>query len=431
MLDIEEHIWSPMFGIKGNIDLTVEVNVKQDGSTSTLLMPFEIKTGKSTNTASHRAQTSLYNLMMKDRYGVEIKAGMLYYMKVGEMHQIPTLRNELMRLIIQRNRMATYLSSNSKLPDVEKSKSKCENCFALDTCMVYHKATEQGTAESSGLGDIFDKKVGHMTDRHIQFFQKWEKLISQEESDAYSYRKEIWCMMSAEREKAGRCFGQMKIVKTGAENRDESKVHRFVYTLMKASHDMLSLSQLSQETTHLESNHSSLLNSNINVNDPIVISSEAGHYALAIGFVVSITPSSITVAVDRRLHGIPERLSKFDEENNQIFRGLLAHSPRNAAKSLKSNLHHQSETALYRIDKDEMAAGIAAVRGNLISLFISDSTSMDLESLKSLKKRRLIVDLEPPVFNQLSSKDLNDLTVDLNTDQRKAVEKVISGMILF
>jgi DNA replication ATP-dependent helicase Dna2 len=68
LLDVEEHVWSPMYGLKGNIDATVQV-VMQDGQEKkTLTVPFEIKTGKNA-TDSHRAQTALYTLLLSDRYG--------------------------------------------------------------------------------------------------------------------------------------------------------------------------------------------------------------------------------------------------------------------------------------------------------------------------------------------------------------------------
>ena len=74
VLDIEEHIWSPMWGIKGNIDASLEVKSKfgNSGQVLTNMMPFELKTGKNSTAVSHRAQASLYSLMMQDRYGSRI-----------------------------------------------------------------------------------------------------------------------------------------------------------------------------------------------------------------------------------------------------------------------------------------------------------------------------------------------------------------------
>ncbi len=67
LLDVEEHVWSPMYGLKGNIDATVQVTMRDENEDRTLTVPFEVKTGKSVN-ESHRAQTALYNLLLSYRY---------------------------------------------------------------------------------------------------------------------------------------------------------------------------------------------------------------------------------------------------------------------------------------------------------------------------------------------------------------------------
>lgn len=74
VLDIEENIWSPMFGLKGKIDASVQVLLgtsKRNPALDprTLTVPFELKTGRMSNVTSHRAQTMLYTLLMTDRYG--------------------------------------------------------------------------------------------------------------------------------------------------------------------------------------------------------------------------------------------------------------------------------------------------------------------------------------------------------------------------
>lgn len=69
LLDVEEHVWSPTYGLKGNIDATVEVRMNDENGDRTLAVPFEVKTGRNTSNSSHRAQTALYTLLMADRYG--------------------------------------------------------------------------------------------------------------------------------------------------------------------------------------------------------------------------------------------------------------------------------------------------------------------------------------------------------------------------
>lgn len=81
--DIEENVWSPLFGLKGKIDATVRVTQYQTpdagveihrgpraASWHTAYMPLELKTGRGgTAHTSHMAQTMMYCLLLKDRYG--------------------------------------------------------------------------------------------------------------------------------------------------------------------------------------------------------------------------------------------------------------------------------------------------------------------------------------------------------------------------
>lgn len=69
LLEVEEHVWSPMYGLKGNVDATVEVVYNDSGDPKTLTIPLEMKTGRKDTSHSHRAQTSLYTLLLSDRYG--------------------------------------------------------------------------------------------------------------------------------------------------------------------------------------------------------------------------------------------------------------------------------------------------------------------------------------------------------------------------
>jgi len=69
LLEVEEKIWSPMYGLKGNVDATVQVRLQDGNLERTLTVPFELKTGKH-QSAAHKAQTSLYTLLLSDRYGM-------------------------------------------------------------------------------------------------------------------------------------------------------------------------------------------------------------------------------------------------------------------------------------------------------------------------------------------------------------------------
>jgi hypothetical protein len=67
VLDIEEHLWSPTYGLKGMIDASIQLRLSP--TNKVLTVPFELKTGKASRFVTNRAQTLLYTLLMSDRYG--------------------------------------------------------------------------------------------------------------------------------------------------------------------------------------------------------------------------------------------------------------------------------------------------------------------------------------------------------------------------
>ena len=75
LLEVEEKVWSPLYGLKGNVDASVQVVLKNGNEEKTLTVPFELKTGKH-QSAAHKAQTSLYTLLLSDRYGMQSTSGL-------------------------------------------------------------------------------------------------------------------------------------------------------------------------------------------------------------------------------------------------------------------------------------------------------------------------------------------------------------------
>lgn len=124
------------------------------------------------------------------------------------MKMISKKKHHIRALIIGRNALAQYIRSDNQLPPMlTHRKFICQRCYALDTCLFYHKAFEDGTCNSvkaSGLKLEFEDKTKHLTNNHIQFFKKWDTLISLEENDDQNIRREIWSFESEEREKLGR-----------------------------------------------------------------------------------------------------------------------------------------------------------------------------------------------------------------------------------
>ncbi|KAG6836385.1 hypothetical protein H0H93_008591 [Arthromyces matolae] len=404
LLDIEEDIWSPTYGLKGKLDATVNAIIADPNppfSTPVVTggpSPLEIKTGRAVAGMEHRAQTMLYTLLATERYGVDVASGLLYYTQSEEVTKVPASRNEIRGLIIARNEMAAYMmrrnegvpaesgSTEPFLPPSIDDERVCKRCYALDTCMLYRKAVEGVEDVSSPIADIYELRTSHLSPSRAQFFKHWEALISLEEQDLIRFRKELWTMGAAERELKGRCFSAMVLDASfeaasslTGDTAGNSKVHRFTYRFNRSP-----------------TASSSLLNGHMNVGDPITVSVGPALLAFARGFIVQLTPTEVVVGVDHKLSigDITKRLSTTSQRGQPI---------------------------IFRIDKDEFSGAMGRIRDNLAQLFYANGDTRHLE---------LVVDLKSPTFEerppQLTSEILSH-SAHLNVNQTQAMTKVLSA----
>lgn len=155
-----------------------------------------------------------------------------------------------------------------------------------------------------------------------------------------------------------------------------------------------------------------------------MVSDELGHFALANGFATDLQPDVLYVNVDRRLHGARTRQAGFDPIDNQSFNGIVE-IQNDGAPRVSSQLGTQVEaTMTYRVDKDEFKSGMAMARNNIIQLFTKNGDS---------KRRELIARGREPTFKLPRQGTqypyFEKHREGLNIDQRKAVEKVLTGML--
>ncbi|KAG8423602.1 DNA replication endonuclease-helicase Dna2, variant 2 [Metarhizium acridum] len=402
LLDVEEHVWSPMYGLKGNVDATVEVAMSDGKRTRTLTVPFEVKTGKHAN-SNHMAQTALYTLLLSDRYDIDIAYGILYYMETSKTMRIPAIQHELRHMILQRNQLACYIRERSvQLPPMLKSKHMCGKCYAKTSCFTYHRLADNGDGESSGMHEKFDELVRHLTPTHQDFFVKWENLLTMEEKESQKTKRELWTMTSTEREKKSRCFSDV-IIEEGSASVDtlNPRINRFHYTFIKRN----------------QQPNFSFLESELTTGEPVVVSDEEGHFALAIGYVTSVRKQRISVAVDRRLHNARTRQLGFDEIDNQVFSSIMDVTQGKSPDQVQCEI--KEPPVRYRLDQDEFSNGMATVRNNLVQMMANDVPS-------ATQIRRLIVDLAPPRFKTVPTQYTVTDGENLNVDQRRAIEKVMS-----
>ena len=380
-----------------------------------------------------------YSLTM-ECVDVDVVCGLLYYMETSTMTRIRSMRNELRHLIIQRNELACFVRDRSQqLPPMLKRSHACGRCYAKVPCFVYHKLVDGGSSSTAGFGPgeehRFDDVVRHLTPTHEAFFKHWDNLLAKEESNMLTNRRELWTMLSTERERLGRCFANV-VIEPGSffEDLDAPKVYRYRYSLVRRG-----------DVGHTAP--TSFLESQLVVGEPIVISDEAGHFALANGFVTQVTQRKVAVSVDRKLQQHARRQEGFDEKQNQVFRGIIEVS-KEGNGGVESAGGHASddmsaEPVLYRLDKDEFNNGMATVRNNLVQI-------MTNSKIGCREIRELVVDGRPPTFNcdddmimtgtDTSSMTLSDPVDDggaeqhqgqptetLNSDQKRAIEHVLTA----
>lgn len=400
VIDIEEMIYSPKFGLKGMIDasLLVKFSSMNLGGKDRIL-PLEFKTGKLTTgqaALEHRAQVILYALLMSDRYLDSVDSGLLYYLQTNQTQGVAIQHADLVGLVMRRNEHAANLllaSSTQQLPPMLQNMHACQRCWHLDTCSIYHKAQEGGTAESSGLGELFNEKTEHLSGSHFGFLKQWDCLIDLEAQELQASQREIWRLPAQEREQVGSCLSSMRIkIWPDGFCEEQKKRGALVYSF---SRNISYTSSNKKERKSVELN--GLHERSFSCGDHVLLSTECGHVAVAAGSICDITEHSVSIKLSHQLR-LPQEEGISDKE-------LL----------LKQ---------VWRIDKDETASFLAAMRFNVLQLLLKSGHEQG---------RRLIVDLEPPRFDSggFFSQDPAAFYVrsapDLNDDQRRAIFKILSA----
>jgi len=311
-----------------------------------------------------------------------------------------------MHMIIKRNELACYVRDRIELPPILKEDFKCQKCYAQESCFLYHNLVEDGKGEmlNKKAKDRYDELVQPLQPSHQEFMKKWDTLLTKEETDMMKFRRELWTMLSTEREKLGRCFSNV-ILEPGSthEEKNGQKINRYSYAFIKQR----------------PAPGFSFTESQLTIGEPIVVSDEQGHFALANGYVTNVKKRRITVAVDRRLHNSRIKLPGFNSQSNQTFAGIME-----VTREGDTVAKHETdeEPVLYRLDKDEFSNGMAAARNNLVQI-------MDNSVYKAHDLRALIVDGRAPVFKPATDAPSlpGSQQMSMNADQRAAVSKVMSA----
>ncbi|XP_074088489.1 DNA replication ATP-dependent helicase/nuclease DNA2 isoform X2 [Macrotis lagotis] len=381
-LDIEENIWSPRFGLKGKIDVTVNVKIHRESKATCRIMPLELKTGKESNSIEHRSQVVLYTLLSQERRA-DPESGLLLYLRTGNMYSVPARHLDRRELLKLRNQMAFYLfhgvtkanagteqTQLAPMPPIITDSYTCKYCSQMYNCALYSRAVEQQVDKSfipPAMLPKIEKATQHLKRSHLQYFSLWYLMITLESQskDRRRSHRNIWLMSASEREKNGDCIGNLIRID-----------------------DVLTVSS-GQYLHNFQRKDSRIPNTNLMAGDRVVVSGEERSLlALSSGYVKKINMTTITCLLDRNLSKLPE-------------------------------------STLFRLDYEERIGGIETSLGNLSKLMENTPSSEKL--------RDLIIDFREPQFIPYLSSVLPHEAKDtvanilkgLNKPQRQAMKKVL------
>uniref|UniRef100_G1PRU7 DNA replication ATP-dependent helicase/nuclease n=1 Tax=Myotis lucifugus TaxID=59463 RepID=G1PRU7_MYOLU len=381
-LDIEESIWSPRFGLKGKIDVTVGVKIHRGCKTKYKIMPLELKTGKESNSIEHRSQLVLYTLLSQERRA-DPEAGLLLYLKTGQMYPVPAKHLDKRELLKLRNQMAFSLSHRisrpatgkektelTPLPQIIEEQQTCKYCSQVGNCALYSRAVEQqmdGSSVPTGMLAKIKEETQHLKVTHLEYFSLWCLMLTLESKskDNKKNNQNIWLMSSSEMEQSGNCIGNLIRTEHVKTLCDGQYLHNF------------------------QRKNGAMPVTNLMAGDRIILSGEERTlFALSRGYVKEITVTTVTCLLDRNLSVLPE-------------------------------------STLFRLDQEEKNCDIDTPLGNLSKLMKNTDASQKL--------RDLIIDFREPQFiSYLSSilpHDAKDTVASilkgLNKPQRQAMKKVL------
>uniref|UniRef100_A0A8D2P1J1 DNA replication ATP-dependent helicase/nuclease n=1 Tax=Zosterops lateralis melanops TaxID=1220523 RepID=A0A8D2P1J1_ZOSLA len=382
ILDIEENIWSPRFGLKGKIDVTARVKIHCQSGVQSRIMPLELKSGKESNSIEHRSQVILYTLLNLERR-VDPEAGFLLYLKTGTMYPVSGARMDRRELMKLRNHVAFYLTHSTYKSDVGRQKSQlaalppviddsqaCKHCSQMHNCFLYSRAVEQkmaGVAFPPAMVPVIDRETQHLKPSHLEYFSLWYLMLTLELQSGEHKKgyKNIWMIPALEREKAGDCVGNMIRVDEVHEISEGQYLHFF------------------------QRRNGAIPGTNLLVGDRVVVSGEEkGLLGLATGYVREVSATKVSCLLGR-------------------------------------NLSNLSENTIFRLDHGEGDVGSGIPFENLSKLMKDSPVSERL--------RNLIIDFQKPHFIQhLSSvlppeakETVANILKGLNKPQKQAMKQVL------
>ncbi|XP_022654405.1 DNA replication ATP-dependent helicase/nuclease DNA2-like isoform X2 [Varroa destructor] len=263
VVDIEENLWCPRLGLKGKVDMTVELEMAANGNIARQA-PLELKTGKPSFSREHSAQVLLYTLMMNEKMGAEHRSllpdnpkavgaaprdsqtagscgvGVLTYIQRGaDSVLVKADKGSLQELIQHRNRLAKawWALQNPEL-DIDTIRMRpnavgpfkeeerfCDNCSANVACSLFAHMNKD-LPEGSVRAKVATKVLGNLNEQELSYAWHWLMLLDIECAEHARQNPQAFWKYSVERRvNNGTCVASLRLANVSAKKfQDNSQV---------------------------------------------------------------------------------------------------------------------------------------------------------------------------------------------------------------
>ncbi|MEN2496935.1 MAG: Tripartite DNA replication factor [Marteilia pararefringens] len=209
IVDVETNIRSERLGIKGRIDMIVDIKMKNGQRLKNI--PLELKTGKANFSSSHRGQTMLYSAMINENRQTksdEHTKSILLYLKTGESELINFRHKEMRDMIIARNILESYLIASPKkktqkitdqpiqeefddlvscMPEIPEPINRydtCKDCEMKNICGLMTSVSKTEIKKPNHSGNyIANQATQHLSNKDLLYFVKWYQILEFEEKE--------------------------------------------------------------------------------------------------------------------------------------------------------------------------------------------------------------------------------------------------------
>jgi DNA replication ATP-dependent helicase Dna2 len=306
--DIEDNIWSTKLGLKGKVDVTLDVVIHERQTKRKQTVPLELKTGKASFSNEHSGQVSLYSIMMEDR--TQTNEGLLLYLKDGPlMRQIITKRPVKRDLLQLRNELVNHLNNIDIGPKPKNNYRICSQCDHLFDCALTLQTLETENLTHSEImsKELIPQVISHLSNADLDFFKKWISLLHLElthvnERD-FDSKLGFWNESSNIRESKGLGFAKLTLF----EQTDGSAVfirnHKFFESLGNFNLSNNVMRQWERVALSIDVINTPKKNE--------IFQNNCKQIAIALGFIKSIDSEQIELVLDKKLEST---------HKNSIFR---------------------------------------------------------------------------------------------------------------